>query len=268
MSTLELEANLKLYYTVDDHTDPWSDPDTVVFVNGFTENTAAWRCWVPHFSRHYRVVRYDQRGFGQSGPVSADFTFTTELLVRDLENLIRTISPNRPVHLITGKSGGIPAMMMAVTNPGMVQSLTMSSPAIKGPETRGWLEHIDQHGMASWSRWTMGERLGSKMPAAGIDWWANMMGLTAPSTAHAYLRWVAGVDLNPKLGSLTCPTLIVCNESKRRGLAQFRVYQQSIPSAEMVVIDVDGYHTAAVAPDLCSAATLSFIHRHSKGNGN
>ena len=64
MPYLEL-PDCRLHYVVDDHTDPWTRPDTVLFVHGFTESTEAWRGWVPHFSRRYRVVRIDQRGFGQ-----------------------------------------------------------------------------------------------------------------------------------------------------------------------------------------------------------
>ena len=262
MPILELDKGHSLFYTIDDHTDPWRKPETVVFINGFTENTEAWRCWVPHFSRDYRVLRYDQRGFGRSGPVPAEFEFTTELLARDLQHLIEAVSPNRPVHLVSGKSGGITAVMFAILRPDLVASLSLVSPAIKGPETPGWLDHIDQYGMASWARWTMGERLGSKMPSAGVDWWVEMMGQTAPRTAHAYLRWVATVDLNPDLGRLSCPTVIIGNESKRRGLDLFRAYQARIADAELAIIDVDGYHTGAVAPDQSAAAARAFITRH------
>ena len=66
----DLPPDLSMFYTIDDHTDAWTEAETVVFVHGFTECTEAWRSWVPHFSRKYRVVRYDQRGFGQSGAVA------------------------------------------------------------------------------------------------------------------------------------------------------------------------------------------------------
>jgi 3-oxoadipate enol-lactonase len=98
----------KLFYTIDDHTDPWSRSDSVLFVHGFTENTEAWRAWVPHFSRRYRTIRYDQRGFGQSGPVADNFRLTTELYVDDLAQLIGHVA-NEPLHVVGGKSGGISA---------------------------------------------------------------------------------------------------------------------------------------------------------------
>src|SRR5262245_47897505 len=80
MPLLDL-PDCKLHYQVDDHTDPWTKPDTVLFVHGFTENIEAWRAWVPHFSRRYRMVRVDQRGFGKSGAVPKDYPLTTERYV-------------------------------------------------------------------------------------------------------------------------------------------------------------------------------------------
>jgi pimeloyl-ACP methyl ester carboxylesterase len=264
MPILELEQDLKLYYTIDDHTDPWRAPETVLFVHGFAESTEAWRTWVPHFSRRYRVVRFDQRGFGKSGAVSADFDFSTELLVRDMAHLIEAVSPGKPVHLVGWKSAGISTTKLALTRPDLAKTLTMISPAVKGPETVGWLDRIEQEGMPGWSRWTMGARLGD-MPQAGIEWWIDLMGRTASSTAFSYLRWVSGVDLQPELGNLRLPTLIVGNDTARRGIAEFRSYQERIPGAELAMIKVDGYHTGVVAPDRSAAAVLEFIGRHGAG---
>ena len=91
MPFLDLAPDCKLFYKIDDHTDAWTKPETVVFVHGFTENTEAWRPWVPHFSRKYRVIRYDQRGFGQTGAVPKDFEFTTELFADDLARLVAAV---------------------------------------------------------------------------------------------------------------------------------------------------------------------------------
>jgi len=262
MPLLDVALNSKLFYSLDDSTNPWDTPETIIFVHGFTESTEVWRCWIPHFARKYRVVRFDQRGFGRSGSVPDSFTYSTELLVSDLSQLIQTVSPDKPVHLIAGKSGNICAIATALAHPELVKTISMVSPAIKAPEATGWLEHIDLHGMTSWARWTMGDRLGSKMPKIGVEWWINLMGKTAASTAHAYLRWVSGVNLEASLPQVKQSVLIVGNESKRRGRAQFEQYTQLIPNAELAMIDVDGYHTGAVAPDQCSEVILDFLAKH------
>jgi pimeloyl-ACP methyl ester carboxylesterase len=261
---LDVAHHAKLFYVIDNHTDPWTESESVIFIHGFTESTPAWRSWVPHFSRNYRVVRFDQRGFGLSGSVDADFEYTTDLLVSDLKKLIETISPNKPVHLVGGKSGNICAIATALAYPELVKSITMVTPAIKAPESTGWLDHIEQHGVESWARWTMGERLGSKMPKEGVEWWIRLMGQTATSTTHAYLKWVSNVNLELGLSGIIQPVLIVGNESKRRGRAQFASYESAIPHARLEMIDVDGYHTGAVAPDECSTVVRQFLDQFSK----
>jgi len=262
MPYLDLAPDFKLYYKIDDHTDPWMPAETVVFVHGFTENTDAWRAWVPHFSRRYRVIRYDQRGFGRTGAVPADFELTTELFVDDLVRLINALSPHAPVHVIGGKSGGMPVLKLAISRPDLVKSITLVCSPVKGPTVPGWLDHMDKYGMRSWSRWTMGGRLGARMPQRGVDWWVDLMGKTAVSTGHAYVRWVSGVDLNPELPNVKCPTLVIANDTPRRSIAEFEEYQKKIPHSELVAIKVDGYHTGAVAPDECSRVTLEFLARH------
>ena len=262
MPFLDLPPDLRMFYTIDDHTDAWVESETVVFVHGFTECTEAWRSWVPNFSRKYRVVRYDQRGFGQSGAVAENFDFSTELFADDMARLIHAVSPHKPVHLIGGKSGGMPVLKLAMLYPHLVQTVTLVCSPVKGPTVPGWVDHMTKYGMRSWARWTMGGRLGSKMLPRGVDWWVDLMGKTAVSTGLAYVRWVGGVDLNPELKDVQAPTLVIANDTARRSIKEFEAYQQKIPNSELVNIPVDGYHTAAVAPDDCAKVTLRFLARH------
>ena len=262
MPYLEL-PDCKLFYKLDDHTDPWTRPDTVLFVHGFTENTEAWRAWVPHFSRRYRVVRIDQRGFGQSGPVAKDFPLTTELFVDDLARVIRHLAAG-PVHVVGGKSGGISVMMLAATRPDLVKTIAVACSLVVPPRAAGWIEHMESHGMKSWARKTMRDRMGSRMPEAGIDWWVDMMGATAVSTAHAYLRWVGAIDIREDVKRIKCPTLVIGTDTPRRGKAEFEAWQKTIPSSELAILPIDGYHAAGTDPDGTARVTLDFIGRHSR----
>lgn len=251
----------KLFYQIDDHTDPWTRPETVVFVHGFTENTEAWRAWVPHFSRRHRMIRFDQRGFGQSGPVAKDYPLTTDVIVGDLARVIEHLGGG-PAHVVGGKSGGIPVMMLAVKHPGLVKTITASCSPVTPPNAKGWLEEMERDGMRSWARRTQRERMGSKMPEAGIEWWSEMMGSTAVSTAHAYLRWVSAIDIREDIKRIRCPTLVIGTDTPRRGRAEFEGWQKTIPNSELAIIPVDGYHAAGTAPDETAKVTLDFIARH------
>jgi pimeloyl-ACP methyl ester carboxylesterase len=257
-------GSARLFYTIDDHTDAWTKPDTVVFVHGFTENTEAWRAWVPHFSRRYRMIRYDQRGFGQTGPVAKDFPLTTDVVVGDLAALIKSVASSGPVHVVGGKSGGIPVMMLAVKHPELVKTITVACSPVTPPKAAGWIEEMETKGMRAWAYRTQRDRFGSQFPEAGIDWWSDLMGGTAVSTAHAYLRWVGAIDIREDIKRIRCPTLVIGTDTPHRGKGVFEGWQKTIPGSELALIPVDGYHAAGTAPDETARVTLDFIARHAR----
>src|SRR5688572_14181289 len=173
----------RLHYKVDDHTDPWTKPETVLFVHGFTESTEAWRAWVPHFARRYRVVRVDLRGFGRSTPMPDEFDWNIDTLVDDLAALIAQVGGG-PVHLVGAKSGGSMTLKLAADHPSLVRTLTGVTPPVVGPAgARDWREFIPKHGMREWARVTMQGRLGSAVTQAEMAWWIdNIQSRTPVST--------------------------------------------------------------------------------------
>src|SRR5918993_1104130 len=102
---LQRPDGCNLFYIIDDFTDAWRPAPTVLFVHGLAESTEAWRAWVPHFARRYRVVRVDLRGFGRSTPMPSHFEYSMDTLIGDLVALIRELGCER-LHLIGAKSGG------------------------------------------------------------------------------------------------------------------------------------------------------------------
>ena len=250
----------RLYYQVDDSTDPWTKPETVLFVHGFTETGEAWRAWVPHFSRRYRMIRIDQRGFGRSGAVAKDFPLTTALFVDDLVRIINHVA-GEPVHVVGGKSGGISVAVLAATRPDLVRTITLASSIVSPPSADGWIDHMERHGMRSWARATMRKRMGSRMPERGIDWWVDLMGETAVSTAHAYLRWVGAIDIREDVKRIKCPTLVIGTNAAGKDRDSLSAWQKTIPDSELEILPIDGYHAAGSDPDAAAKLTLEFLSR-------
>jgi 3-oxoadipate enol-lactonase len=260
---LNLVSGQRLFYEIDDWTDPWRRPETIVMIHGFCESTRAYDAWVPHLGRHYRVIRFDQLGFGQSSAVADDFTFTTELLVGNVARIIDEVAGG-PVHLIGAKSGGLIALEAAAMRPDLVKTITLASTALDAPQPGQWIEHMDTQGMKSWARLTMPPRLGSTLPPEGFEWWVDLMGATALSTAHVYLRWVSKLDVAKDLDRVKCPVLVLKTQTPRRAYSQadMDVYRDKLSHAEHAAIAVDGYHVSATAPDECARMTLEFLGRH------
>ena len=104
MPTLK-SAELEMHYEVDDFTDPWTKPETILLLHGNCESGAAWWGWVPHLARKFRVVRPDMRGFGQSTPMPRDFPWTLDIIIDDYIRLMDALGIER-FHLVGAKIGG------------------------------------------------------------------------------------------------------------------------------------------------------------------
>ena len=261
---LDRPDGCKLFYTIDDFTDPWREAPTALFIHGLAENTEAWRAWVPHFAGQYRMVRVDVRGFGRSTPMPAEYEWTLDVLLEDFAALIHHLGCGR-VELIGAKSGGSMALMLAAEYPQLVHTLVGVTPPVVGPQAAtGWSKDIEKVGMLKWAQQTMQGRLGSKVSQAEVDWWVNsIQSKTAESTMHGYLRWVPGMDIRADVAKIACPTLIFCTTgSGLRTVDSYKEWQSKIPDSRLIVLDSDAWHAAGAMPDECAMAAREFIDAH------
>jgi 3-oxoadipate enol-lactonase len=263
MPHLQLDAATRLHYEIADWTDPWTTPETVLMIHGFSESTEAWRGWVPHLGRRYRVIRYDQHGFGRSSAVTSATRFTTEAFVEAAARMIETLGA-APAHVVGAKSGGLVAIELARLRPELVKTLTLASVPLDPPQPSKWLAHMEAHGVRSWAQETMPPRLGSRMPPEGVQWWIDLMGGTAIETARAYMRWVSGIEVGATLHQVKCPALVLTTTTPRRAYSRsdIDVYRERLPQAEIVALAGDGYHVGASDPDECARLACDFIKRH------
>ncbi|MBI4195870.1 MAG: alpha/beta fold hydrolase [Betaproteobacteria bacterium] len=258
---LDIDPGLRMCYRVADYTDPWRKPETVVCVHGFGESGEAWFGWVPHLARQYKVIRIDQRGFGDSTPMPDDFPWSLDVLVNDLGQAVRALGGG-PVHLIAAKIAGPVIMRFAATHPRLTRSITVVGSMSRGPEgVKEWLQHIERQGVESWARTTMPPRLGSDMLPEAVDWWVKLTSRTPASTARGLFRVVSQIDVTADLPNIHCPALIITTDSRRRPVAKTQEWQSLIPHSTLVALHGDAYHPAASDPDRCAAATLEFLAR-------
>jgi 3-oxoadipate enol-lactonase len=71
IKTFAAADGMKLAYYVDDFTEPWRTPDTLLLLHAAMGSSLRWFNWVPTLSRRYRIVRLDLRGHGNSAAGTA-----------------------------------------------------------------------------------------------------------------------------------------------------------------------------------------------------
>jgi 3-oxoadipate enol-lactonase len=270
VATLKIPPDLDLHYVVDDFTDPWRKPETILLLHGNAESGAAWYAWVPQVARRYRVVRPDMRGFGASSAMPRDFPWTLDVIINDYIALMDALGIER-FHLVGAKIGGTIARAFAARRAQRVHTLTVigTPPPLRvGAEDRipAWTKEFETLGVGHWAERSMKGRLGDKFPQEGAEWWTKFMGRTPVSSQIGFIATIACADIRADVPRIACPTLVITTEHS--GLAtveENRAWQRMIPNSELLVLPGNSYHVAATDPDRCAQATLEFVAKHPIG---
>jgi 3-oxoadipate enol-lactonase len=262
MSFLQL-PDCELFYQVDDFADPWMRPEAVLMLHGNCESSLAWYAWVPVLARHFRVVRPDMRGYGQSTPMPRDYEWTLDRLIDDYVRLMDSLAIER-FHLVAAKIGGTIARAFAGRRPDRVLSLTVvgTPPALRPGTERipALIEEFETRGIEHWVRRTMAGRLGKRFPAEGVEWWTQFMGRAPVSSLIGFNRGINYADIRADLLNIRCPTLVITTEESGLGtVEQTREWQEQIPNSRLLVLPGSSYHVAASDAEECARATLAFI---------
>jgi 3-oxoadipate enol-lactonase len=232
-------------------------------LHGNAESCKVWYAWIPHLARHYRVLRPDTRGFGFSTPMPRDFAWSLDLVVDDYLKLMTSLGIER-VHVVGAKVSGHVTRHMAARNPDRVRSLTLVGsppPRHKVPANVPQLvAELEKDGLEAWARRTMASRLGTRFPAAGVEWWIKLMSQTPVSTQTGFLTSINTWDVSPDLPRIKCPTLVITTEGSAHGsVADTRAWQQQIPGSKLIALPGDSFHVAASDAERCAQETLDFI---------
>jgi 3-oxoadipate enol-lactonase len=112
----------KLYYQVSGEGDP------LLLLHAGVADSRMWDDQVGAFAQHYKVIRYDMRGYGQSavpsGPVSNH---------DDVASLMGFLHVEK-AYLVGQSYGGFVAIDFALAHPEMVSALILGAPNVSGYE--------------------------------------------------------------------------------------------------------------------------------------
>lgn len=123
----------KLYYEVAGEGEP------LVLVHGFTLDTRMWNDQFAEFSKHYKVIRYDIRGFGKSSNPVEGKQYSNHIDLKTLLDNLRIDKAN-----ILGLSmGGAIAISFTLEYPEYVKSLIPIDSSLDGFNySKNFLEYI------------------------------------------------------------------------------------------------------------------------------
>lgn len=107
---------IKLYYEVHGEGYP------VVLISGLGSQGQSWDTQVPIYSKHYKVVVFDNRGAGKSD--KPEPPYTTAQMADDTAALMDSLSIER-AHIVGKSMGGMVAQWLAINHPERVNRIVL-----------------------------------------------------------------------------------------------------------------------------------------------
>ncbi|MBI2908809.1 MAG: alpha/beta hydrolase [Chloroflexi bacterium] len=262
MAFAKIDNNLDMFYDIDDFTDPWKKPETVVLQHGNAKNSRFWYGWVPLLARHYRVVNLDARGFGQSSKPAPGYKFSLSGFARDLKLLLDFLCLDK-VHLIGETAGGTIGMQFAHDYPERLLTLTVCGSPFRFPDHGDSAVRVAQEGMLSWARETNFRRFDPNVDPAFAEWYTNEMAKASQQVVVAVFEALAGNDLSDVSRQIKAPTLLLYPEAYFRSAGYPREMQRLIPNSELVLLEGITGVVQHSHPEKCVEVVLPFLKRHS-----
>ena len=269
MPKLRIDDTLEIYYEDDDFTDPWKDCETVVFQHCNAGSSRMYYAWVPTIARHYRFIRVDRRGQGQSTVPAPGHAWS----LKEGSDEMKVLSDQlglRKVHLIGEATGSYVCLKYAHDHPDRVHSLTLinsvpneaDSKLAERPGVTDW-GPVAEQGSANWIWKSMKERFDPDKVDAGLIKWHGEEKIRQPQ--HVCVEVKESVrrglldEVSEMLTKLKVPSLVMSGETGTiHNPETARRLQEMIPDCKLAIIPgVFGY-IAHAAPEACADAWLEF----------
>jgi 3-oxoadipate enol-lactonase len=190
------------------YADSGGDGPVVLLSHGFLMDQAMFDPQVPALAPEFRVITWDQRGFGGTRAPGA-FTFWDS--ARDALGLLDHLGLQRAV--FGGMSqGGFLSLRAALLAPERVAALILidTQAGLEDPAAAGSYEQLEQiwldQGPAPVQELVAAIILG---PGQWDDWFAKWAALDPAELTLAFRCLMDRDDITGRLGEITCPALVV-----------------------------------------------------------
>ena len=241
--------------------------ESVLFCHGAGGNHAIWFQQVPAFVPRYRVITWDQRGFGRStnnagkaGP---------RVAVRDLAALLDHLGVNR-AHLVGQSMGGWVVLGFALASPERVRSLVLADTlgGIRLPDpseqTKRALERVgaallDPNLPIGFEHPCLAPDFAQREPARAFLY-TQVSSLAPPTPLSALLELAEVSRTREELERLTVPVLfLVGSLDPLFPVVDIERASRLVPGARVVEIPGCGHSPYFEDPDRWNQAVLEFL---------
>ena len=251
-------GGLRIHYEL---TGPAASP-VLVLSNSLGTDFSMWAAQAPALEKHFRLLRYDTRGHGQTAVTPGPYTI--EQLARDVVSLLDALRIDR-AHFCGLSMGGMIGMWLGVNAPQRLHRLVLCSTAPKIGTPEIWnprIEAIRKQGMSAIASAAIERWLTPEFRAREPQKSAALLRLLHNAPPEGYVACCAAVrdaDLREAVAAIRLPVQVIMGaQDPATPPADGRALAQRIPGARYA--ELDGSHLCNVeSPERFNETLLGFL---------
>ncbi|MGJ7523734.1 alpha/beta fold hydrolase [Variovorax sp. LT1P1] len=251
-----------------------SGTDTVIFAHGFGCDQNMWRLLEPVYAKRYRTVLFDHVGAGNSDLTAYEESkySTLDGYASDLVEIAREFGQGRTIFVGHSVSAMI-GVLADLKAPGLFTAHAMIGPSpcyVNDEDYVGGFSREDVEGLLrtlegnylGWSSNMAPAIMGAPgQPELGEEL-VNSFCRTDPEIAADFARATFLSDHRADLPRLATPTLIIqCDEDIIAPVEVGQYMAQTLPDAELVIVENVGHCPHLSAPSASADAIDTFLAR-------
>lgn len=274
MRKIQASDGTELAVWIHDFLEPWveeKDKETILLHHGSVVDSRVFNAMIPTLARKYRVVRFDERGMGESKMAPGTFKASTERYVEDVLNIADTLGLQK-FHLYCQGSGGMIGVPFSIAHPDRLLSLTISQTPYQmrrelidvyrmGEASIG--AAIRKYGFEAWNKRVPGYRVFdlSKVDPRLPEWLRAFRAGNPAEVAAGRYDWTFTVDLRDQIKHIPVPCMLINSEgSYQTPTSMGEFVQQQNPNIKVVTLEGGfGQALSMVIPDELAQTELEFL---------
>jgi pimeloyl-ACP methyl ester carboxylesterase len=277
MAFVTTSDNVKLYYEEAGHGDP------IVFVHEFGGHHLSWESQMRYFTRRYRCVTYQARGWPPSDVPSNWESYSQARAADDIADVIKGLGLGK-AHVVGLSMGATAAIEFAIRHPGLGLSITAAGAgtgSTRDPELKQRFvkesltvaDLIDQQGIealgAIYMHAASRQQLKAKDPRGFAEFYKGFV--DGASTGRALtMRGVQArrqpfFEREAELRAIADPVLIIAGDEDDSTLDASLHFKRTIPRCGLMVFPRTGHGINLEEPAGFNAVLQDFIHAVERG---
>ena len=275
MPTLTADDGVKLHYEEAGSGTP------LLFVHEFAGDHRSWEAQLRHFSRRYRCIAYNARGYPPSD-VPEDFDRYSQDRARDDARSVLDALAVKKAHVVGLSMGAFATLHFGLAYPERALSITTAGVGSGAPpaqyakfqeDSRQNAKRILDKGMgefaATYGHGAARVQLRRKDPRGFAEFVHHLAGHSALGSANTMLGYQARRPslwaLEERLRAMRVPTLIVAGDEDEITLEASLFLKRTIPAAGLAMLPRTGHLMNLEEPALFNRIVEDFLHEVERG---